>query len=305
MITQEFTVSENDAGLRLDEFVTRHLPGFTKGAIIRAIDYHSILLNNRVSKKGFKLRAGDTIQIKDLSSNRVYPNPDVPVSVIYRDDYLFAINKPAGLPAHPNRPHERDTLANGLIAAFPQQEGIGDSPLVAGILHRLDTDTSGLTLAARTQEIFDYFRTAFSERQLEKTYLALVEGRITEKGRLEHNLIHNPQHPGHMIDADTIRDPERPMKAVTRYQPIREFRNHTLLEVGIRTGVTHQIRCQLSLAGFPIVGDTRYGGQAVPGFPRHFLHASAIEFSLPGTQQITRLEAPLTKDLNIFLAGLR
>ncbi len=304
MQDEEFVVSEAEAGLRLDELVTRHLPGRTKGEVVRAIEYRNILLNGRVARKGVKVSAGNTVCIKDMAANMVYPNADIHLSYIYEDEYLLAVNKPAGMPSYPNRPHERETLANGLVAAYPSQASIGDTPLAAGVLHRLDTNTSGLTLVARTQEVFDALRAAFSERAIEKTYLACVQGRVTEAGRLDHELVHNPLRRGQMLDAAQVKNPDRPMRAVTRFKPIKQFANATLLEVGIRTGVTHQIRCQLALSGHPIIGDELYGARAVEGFARHWLHASAIEFTHPVTREAVRIEAAVPRELSDLLKTL-
>ncbi|MGN0826430.1 MAG: RluA family pseudouridine synthase [Kiritimatiellia bacterium] len=293
--------TEEEVGLRLDEFVTRHLDGFTKGEIVRAIERRNILLNERPGKKGIKLRSGDQVQIRDLSFNLVYPNPEVPVSCIWFDETLLALNKPAGIPTFPNRGYERKTLANGLVSAYPGQQGIGDSPLEAGILHRLDNGTSGLVIAARNQQTFQSMRRLFVERQVEKTYLALVHGVVAQSGRLENHLAHDPAHPGRMV----IVQPETPhaLYAVTRFRPLSCANGYTLLAVGIRTGVTHQIRCQLAAAGHPILGDARYAPKAgEPSFPGHCLHSYALAFQHPTTAQSVLLRA---KILPPFLEEIR
>ncbi|MGN1359854.1 MAG: pseudouridine synthase [Kiritimatiellia bacterium] len=290
-----------EVGLRLDEFATRHLDGFTKGEIVRAIERRNILLNGRPGKKGIKLRLEDQVQVRDLSFNLVYPNPEVPVSCIWFDKTLLALNKPAGIPTFPNRGYERETLANGLVSAYPGQQGVGDSPLEAGILHRLDNGTSGLVLAARNQQTFQAMRRLFVERQVEKTYLALVHGLVTQSGRLENYLTHDPTRPGRML----IVQPETPhaLYAVTRFRPLTAANGHTLLAVGIRTGVTHQIRCQLAAVGHPIMGDARYAPETVPpSFPGHCLHSYALAFQHPATAQSVLL---LAKILPPFLGELR
>jgi len=304
MIRQiQFVVDQ--AGGRLDALVQAQVPEVPRAVIRRALESGEILLNGRRANKGDKPKVGDRIEIALLLERqdiRVQPNPAIVPDVLVADDALLVVNKPAGLPAHPNRPEELDTLANGLVARWPELAEIGDQPLMAGVLHRLDTDTSGLTLVARTQAVFDTLRQAFSARAIEKTYVALVEGVVTAPGRLDHELAHEPGNRGHMVDAASLRCPDRPMRAVTRFEPVRSVGPYTLLQVGIRTGVTHQIRCQLALSGHPVVGDLRYGAQAVPDFPRHFLHASAICFAHPATGETCRFDAPLTFDLTTFLA---
>jgi 23S rRNA-/tRNA-specific pseudouridylate synthase len=145
-------------------------------------------------------------------------------------------------------------------------------------------------------------RARFAARQVIKTYLALVTGEVTAPGRLEHLLAHKPSAPGVMVDARQLRaPPARPMRAVTGYRPLRRVGEGTLLEVDILTGVTHQIRCQLALAGHPILGDSRYGGPAREGFARHFLHATRLAFAHPLDDAPTVIEAPLPRELAALL----
>lgn len=299
-----FCVPSEAAGIRFDAAVLMYCPGSTRPLVRRAIAAGTITLNGQPADKGIKLRVGDkvaVIRLLEAGDVRVEPDAKVALEVVFADDCLLAVNKPAGLAVHPLRPEERGTLANGLVARFPELAVIGDQPLMAGVIHRIDTDTSGIVLAARTQSIHASLRAQFRAQTVRKTYLALVEGRVRGSGRLTHDLVHLPSDRGRMVDARSLQTPERLMHAVTEYRPQQRIGNRTLLEVTIFTGVTHQIRCQLAIAGHPIVGDTRYGALAVEGFSRHFLHASAIAFTHPGRSCVIDLHAPLTTDLAAFL----
>ena len=173
---------------------------------------------------------------------------------------------------------------------------------MAGALHRIDTGTSGLVLAARTQAAFDGLRAQFDAQEVEKIYLALVEGHVAVPGRLTHELAHHPALPHcKMVDARSLAAPDRRLRAETAYKPLELVGRCTLLEVTIRTGVTHQIRCQLALGGYPIINDTIYGAKPVEGCTRHFLHAFEVRFKHPAHGQSCCIKAPLTADFESFM----
>jgi 23S rRNA pseudouridine1911/1915/1917 synthase len=173
---------------------------------------------------------------------------------------------------------------------------------MAGALHHIDTGTSGLVLAARTPEAFEKLRAQFVAQTVEKIYLALVEGHVAVPGRLVHELAHHPSLPHcKMVDARSLAAPDRRMRAETLYRPRQLFGPNTLLQVTILTGVTHQIRCQLALGGWPIVNDTLYGARPVAGCSRHFLHALEARFAHPASGLPCRIRAPLTADFEALL----
>lgn len=300
-----FTVTSREAGQRLDVILLARYAASTRAFCRQAIETQGVRVNGHASAKGAKLREGDTVEVlslKEICDNRVRPDASVSVDILFEDEALIAVSKPAGMPVHPLASEETGSLMNGLVARYPELAELGDRPLMAGALHRIDTGTSGLVLAARTRDAFDALRAQFDAQRVEKVYLALVEGHVTAAGRLEHELAHHPAWPCcKMVDARSLAAPDRRMRAETVYRPLKRIGSDTLLEVTIHTGVTHQIRCQLALGGWPIVNDTLYGARPVEGISRHFLHAYEACFQHPATGSIFRLRAPLTADFEAFL----
>lgn len=306
-----FEASAADAGQRLDRAVAAHCAGTTRAFVLDAIARGDILLNDRTAPKGVKLANGDRVLVIALfeqADKRVLPEPGLPLAVIHSDEALIVLDKPAGMPVHPLGPGETGTLANALVAREPALADIGDDPLFPALVHRLDTDTSGLVVAARTATAYAFMRDAFHEHRVEKHYRALVCGAPPDTGRLEHYLAHHPARPGFMRVFECR--PERYagprlMQAVTEFRTVTRYRDYTLLDVTIPTGVTHQIRGQLAAAGFPIAGDLLYGRSPAPlNLTRHFLHAVAIAFAHPTTGARVRFASPLPPDLQAALARI-
>ncbi len=290
-------VEERDRGVRLDVFVQTAFPSVQRSEVRRAVESGGILLNGRRAAKGAKLRAGDIVDVLSLPEavdRRVRSDSSVPVSVVYDDGVLIGVDKPAGIPVQPLSSDETGTLMNGLVAYAPEIAEIGDDPLMAGALHRIDTWTSGLVLASRTEEVWLAMRDLFSARKVRKTYLALVEGRVTAPGKVSCELAHDPTLSFcRMIDASKAGPRARPMLAETAYRPLRTAGSATLLEVTIFTGVTHQIRAQLAMAGHPIVGDAIYGARTGLGAGHgQRLHALSVDFRHPQTATDCRIATP-------------
>lgn len=290
-------IAVEKGGVRLDAALLDAFPTTTRAFVREALQCGDILVDGRITAKGLKLRGGETITVKSLAEaadNVVQPNADIVPRVVYEDDALLAFDKPAGLPVQPLSRSEMSTLMNGVVARYPECRTLGDAPLMAGALHRIDADTSGLVLVARTAEAFENLRSQFSAQTVEKKYLALVEGKVEDGGMLECDLAHDPTLPFcRMIDADhnrltnAQRERLRRLHAATAFRPIghtvEENEDRTLLEVTIFTGVTHQIRAQLALAGMHIVNDRLYGAFAVANMTGHCLHAFSATFRHPTT----------------------
>lgn len=291
------TITIERGGIRLDAALLDVFPTSSRAFVRDAIQHGDVLVNGRCAAKGLKLHGGEIISIKALyeqKDNLVRPVAGDRPCIVFEDDALLGIDKRAGQPVQPLSCRETGTLMNSVVAYYPECRELGDCPLMAGALHRIDADTSGLVLVARTAVAFDNLRAQFSAQTVKKTYLALVEGSVAVGGTLEHDLIHDPTLPFcRMIDRDCSRLTRsqvadiRPLHAVTAYRPLAhttvENEERTLLEVTIYTGVTHQIRAQLALAGLHIVNDRLYGAFAVENQTGHCLHALAARFKHPLT----------------------
>lgn len=297
----EFQVIENkiiintESGVRLDAALLSHCRTSSRAFVREAIAQGDILLNGRAAPKGIKLKGGEQITIVRLMEsvdNLVKPNASIRLRTVFEDDSLLAFDKPCAMPVQPLSCDETRTLMNGVVARYPECTPLGDRPLMAGALHRIDADTSGLVLVARSAESFENLRAQFSAQTVRKTYLALVEGAVAVGGTLENDLIHDPSLPFcKMIDyrnnrlCESEKAKTRPLHAVTQFNPIArtcvENEERTLLEVTIFTGVTHQIRAQLAMAGMHIINDRLYGAFAIENQIGHCLHAYSAEFIHP------------------------
>ena len=297
---KEKTVEIKEGGVRLDAAILHAFPSTTRAFVKEAIANGNVLIAvgsapPRRAPKGLKLRSGETVIVKELmeaSDNLVAPVAG-PLRIAFEDDAMLAFDKPAGIPVQPLTCRETGTLMNAVVARYPECRTLGDQPLMAGALHRIDADTSGLVLVARTAAAFENLRAQFSAQTVEKTYLALVEGAVAVGGTLENDLVHDPTLPFcRMIDKSRLRVNDKSrisdfklLHAVTQFKPIAhstvENEERTLLEVKIKTGVTHQIRAQLALAGMHIVNDRLYGAFAVENQTGHCLHALAASFQHP------------------------
>ena len=298
---------EECGGVRLDAAVVSFFPETTRSFVREAVAAGEILVNGRRAAKGLKLKNGDEVFVKALaekSDNLVLPNPDIKLHLVHEDETLLAFDKPAGIAVHPNTRLQKDTLMNGVVTRYPECLPLGDRPLMAGALHRIDSGTSGLVLVARSPQAFEAMRSQFSGQSVEKNYLALVEGNVVCGATLENNLIHDPGLPYcKMVDSlhnrltKEQRAAARQLHAVTAYRPLAhtkvEAEERTLLEVVIYTGVTHQIRAQLAMAGLHIINDRLYGAFAVEGMVGHALHALSATFVHPSSSQRITVSTPL------------
>ena len=301
------TIAIQKGGFRLDAALLDAFPTTTRAFVRDSIERGDTLVNGRRAQKGLKLRGGETVTVVSLleqADNLVRPTPDVTPPTIFADPALLAFDKPPAMPVQPLTCRETGTLMNAVVAAYPECRRVGDSPLMAGALHRIDADTSGLVLVARTPAAFENLRAQFSAQTVRKTYLALVEGMVAVGGTLENDLIHDPTLPFcRMVDARRNRlcaaelARTKPLHAVTQFRPLAhtavESEERTLLEVTIHTGVTHQIRAQLALAGLHIVNDRLYGAFAVENQKGHCLHALAASFRHPVTGEATEIRTTL------------
>lgn len=287
------------SGERLDRFLLNTYPWLDRATAEELLAAGRILLNGRPAKKGAKLAPGDALECRDIpepADLRLQPNLALPLAVLFEDACVLALDKPAGQPTHPLRFTETNTLANALIARFPALADIGENRLFPALLHRLDTQTSGLVLAAKTPAAYANLRAQFRRFTVQKHYTALVHGRVEKPGVLETPLTHQTRTPCKMA---VVRNPDKVSQndcfaAKTSWVPLETGREFSLLDVTIYTGVTHQIRCHLAAAGFPIAGDTLYGSPLAA--PRHWLHAARLICTHPVTGRSLDLACPLPAD---------
>ena len=297
-MTDELTAAE---GGRLDKVVAR-LFGVSRGRAIDWIAEGRVRVDGKRAPKGAPVSPGARISVDRPPPDQPVPQPDLPIRIVHADAFVVVADKPAGMPSHPLKPGEKGTAANALVGRFPELASVGPQLREGGLVHRLDTDTSGLLLAARTEAAYAMLRAQFTARSVEKGYLALAQGEIHAGGEIALPLAHD----GPRMTA--ISDPEyaeahgaRP--AVTRFTPVERRGGFTLLEIEIPTGVMHQIRAHLAFIGHPLAGDSLYGGPLLPGLDRHFLHASRLAFAHPDGSRV-RFESPLPPDLATVLASL-
>ena len=302
-----------------------HLPEGTAGRLDRALadvmevgraSVKRAFLQGRVRVGGRRVRASDPalpgqVVELELEAPAGAPVPDAgdPLHVLAGSHRWIVADKPAGVATHPLRDGERGTLANAVAAEYPECADASHDPREGGAVHRLDADTSGCVLFARDREAWEFLHQRFARREVEKTYLALVAGRVEAGGVCSVPLAQRGSRsvpvPDELAADRLARRAGPPRPAETRFEPERRFAGWTLLRVSIATGVMHQIRAHLAFLGYPVAGDALYGGAAaaVPGLSRHFLHAGGLAFERPegGRAQV---ESPLPPELEVFLAGL-
>lgn len=286
-------------GERLDVFLVTRTEGISRSRAQRLVADGLVTVNGSPARAGLRLRAGDRVLVRlpPPPPTELVPEP-LPLTVLYEDEELLVVDKPAGLAVHPAPGHPRGTLAHALLAHRPQLARVGEA-LRPGIVHRLDRDTSGVMVVAKTEEARVELMRQLAERSVRKTYLALVRG--------------VPQSPEGVIEAPIGRDPrhrqrmavvEGGKEARTRYQVRERFAGAALLEVHPETGRTHQVRVHLAAIGHPVVGDPVYGRRSEL-VPRQFLHAARLRLRLPSTGEEREFEAPLPPELEAALARLR
>ncbi len=310
------TVTDAHAGKRLDRYLVDALPELSRARARALLDEGQVRVNNRRMRKGDVVSAGDTVVVRGALPPQDFTpldDPSVTVTVRYEDDAVAVVDKPAGVATHPLRPDEKGTLANGLVVRFPETKGVGYRKREPGVLHRLDTDTSGLVIVARTAEAFEALRAAMREAKVTKRYLALVEGRIVADGSVELPLVPHRKDPKRVevvTEHVRLRAGTKTHPAVTRYRPARALGDYTLVEVELESAFRHQVRAHLAAIGHPLVGDKLYRGPRLPDdlgvtLERHFLHASEVVFPHPVTGAEVRVTSPLPEDLAAVVGKLR
>ena len=304
----KLAVAIGDAGERLDRFLAAQLPEFSRTRIQSLVDHGRVAVNGAAGNRSYRVETGDAVTVEIPAPAAAVPQPEaIPLEILYEDEDLAVVNKPAGMTVHPGAGAKSGTIVNALLHEFGARGELSSvgGELRPGIVHRLDRETSGVLLIARNDLAHRTLAEQFSRRKIEKTYIALVHGKLKEdSGRIE---------------LPVARDLHRRIRMTTRRREGRAARTDwrvrlrllgfTFVEADLHTGRTHQIRVHFSALGHPVAGDTLYGaprqpriGEALlPPLERNFLHASRLKFAHPTTGKAIEVRAPLPIDLVDYL----
>lgn len=301
-------IGPEHAGLRLDAFLSSQIEGWSRARLQKLIENEDVLVNGKTSKPAYKLREGDEVEVELTAPPTTDFTPEnIPIDIVHEDDTLVVVNKPAGLVVHPAAGTPSGTLANALAYHFQQlpARGTGVRP---GIVHRLDRDTSGLMVVAKTEAALENLSDQFRDRTVFKSYIALVHGRVlSNSGKIDQPLARDPSNRTRMAVVRGGRN------ALTLYRVRQSFDRFTLLDVELKTGRTHQIRVHLAWLKHPVVADETYGAgrdntiqdpqlrARVRNLNRHFLHAEKLAFTHPKTLEHVKFESPLPPELSSFI----
>lgn len=289
---------------RLDKFLAEALPQHSRARLQALIKAGQVRVAGQpVSKSSHALEGGERVEVSVPAAQPTELMPEaIPLDIVYEDEQVVLINKPAGLVVHPAAGHSAGTLVHAVLAHAPEIEGVGGE-LRPGLVHRLDKDTSGLIVLAKNERAQRQLQEQFQERSVSKTYLALTDGHPrTPSGRIEAAIGRDPQQRKRMAVVAAGKGRE----AVSEYHTLESFPEHSLLEVDLHTGRTHQIRVHLAFLGCPVAGDRVYGRRkASLPLERHFLHAARLALTLPGQRSPQAFEAPLPAELQAVLDDLR
>lgn len=303
--TIKLTVTAEYAGWRIDKFLAEQRADFSRSVWQKMIKEGQVAINQKVIKSGnHKISATDIIEIAELPQVHENPLPqpeDIPLDILFEDDNLLLIDKPAGIVAHPGDGSEHGTVVNALLHKFANFADAFEDKHRPGIVHRLDKDTSGLLLIAKNQECLERLQRMFKNREINKTYLAVIHGHPRQQNDTIHHAI--ARHPVNRKKMACVKDGKH---AVTHFSVIQQgFIDNqpvAFLEVKIETGRTHQIRVHLSEIHLPIIGDKLYGGsRRNPHAPRQMLHAWELEFKHPFTGRKHKLISPIPADIKVLV----
>lgn len=297
-----------DAAARIDRFAAEK-SGITRSQIHKLIEDRLVLVNGKEVKPNYRMKAGDEVEITlpEKPPDELVPE-DIPVDILYSDEHIAVVNKPPGLVVYPAAGHPTGTLMNALRHRLGELRAPG-GPLRPGVVHRLDKDTSGIMVVALSDEAYYALVEEFGQREVKRSYIALLWGRIKgESGKISQKIGRS------MTDRKKMSVRTRKgREAETRWDVLERFRDATLIRARLLTGRTHQIRVHFASAGYPVLGDTTYGrktslplaGKRKLNFPRQMLHAKVLEFRHPVTGRKMRFTSPLPDDMQAALEELR
>ena len=308
-ISLQATITELQHNMRLDAAISQLLSEYSRNQLQHWIKEGNVCVNKKCEKKPRKtVVTGDIIQIEaELAETTAYTGQDIPLSIVYEDEYIIVINKPVGLIVHPGAGNPDQTLVNALLHYCPDLNAVPR----AGVVHRLDKDTSGLLVIARTLVMHNILIRAMQQRKIHREYRALVQGQMISGGTVDAPMARHPNQRTKMAVVESGRE------AVTHYRVLSRFKAHTLLNVQLETGRTHQIRVHLAHIGYPILGDKTYGKhrfypqlsdaakEAVQNFGHQALHAYRLALTNPITGEKHEWTAPLPEDFENVVSVLQ
>lgn len=303
-------VNDDEIGMRLDVLLVGRFGGLGRAGARALLDEGAVRMNGRRVKKGERALRDATIELaKAPKDSRFHAAPDdeLALSIVHEDDALVVVDKPAGVPSNPLSEAERGTIANALLARYPTLADVGYSPREPGLVHRLDVETSGLLVAAKTREAFEALRASLAAGSWDKRYRALVAGAIRAPITVDAAIANDPG------DARKVRVASDPLEgarlsareARSVVAPVEALSESTLVDVAASPARRHQVRAHLAFVGHPLVGDALYGGPEDLALGRHFLHASTITLPHPTTGRPVALTSPLAPELEAALARRR
>ncbi|MCP4077644.1 MAG: 23S rRNA pseudouridine(1911/1915/1917) synthase RluD [Gammaproteobacteria bacterium] len=309
LIQQQLTINEQTSGLRLDQALCAFLPEYSRSKIQDWIKQGFIQLNETIPKPKVKVYVGDVLQLDIPPTTKTYDKPEqVEFDIVFQDEHLFVVNKPAGLVVHPAAGHASGTLLNGLLYIDPALEQLPR----AGIVHRLDKDTTGVMVVARTLEAHTSLVDALQLRDIKREYIAITQGVVTAGRTVDEPIGRHP------VDRKRMAVQENGKDAVTHFTVREKYRSHSLIDVRLETGRTHQIRVHLAHLRYPLLGDPVYGGrlaipkgvsaeleQLIRNFKRQALHAFRLSFAHPISAEPLSFEAGLPEDMTQLIDALR
>ncbi|HEY2664739.1 MAG TPA: RluA family pseudouridine synthase [Candidatus Binataceae bacterium] len=296
----------NGGGERLDQYLVRTGAAKSRRRARELAETGQVRVNGHRSVKGAIIHGRDLVEVAEgTAADAILPSTELSVEVLFENPLLLVVNKPGGVPCHPLRGAETNTIMNAIVARYPETATAGDKLLEGGLVHRLDNGTSGALVVARNRVAFFELRHLIAGGGIERTYKALISGVLRSVLELTSPIAHDPKNRRRMLVARDAPMAARlkARRAVTRVEPLRAFAGFTLVAVRPQTGARHQIRAHLAAAGHPIAGDKLYGGHLLRSLhaARFFLHLEQIRFETRASSQVD-LVAPLAADLSAALA---
>jgi len=294
----ELIVSEDDAKLRLDQLLARRLPQYSRSRLQQLIRSGFVRLNDASTRPRQIVRAGDKIDVREPPVEQIEIQPQrIPLDILFEDDDLIVINKPAGLTVHPGAGQREHTLVNALLSHCTTLSGIGGKER-PGIVHRLDRETSGCLVVAKNDLAHRELSRQFADRNVEKIYLALVAGKLRKPaGVIEERIGRHPVHRQRMSVTT-----KRGRTAKTEYRVLRSTGDASLIECRLHSGRTHQVRVHFHHLGHAVLGDKVYAPRVAKNFPRQMLHAWKLGFRHPRTGEWKQFQAPVPDDFKEAVA---